>query len=110
MTIELKVEKQIAIAEDGTKIPCALLSIEIPDGVAEPTDMRALVVPPGIDATCGVIVSGRAPVWLFSFLTHGLHPTAWIATLDPRLGGAVVTAIHSRQVKIGQVLKLEPAA
>lgn len=82
-----------------------VLSVELTssDRLIEPQDIKNLELPSGIDTTGGVIISGRAPMWLYSYLTHALHPTAWVACYDPRLG-AVVSATNSRQVYIGQVI------
>lgn len=84
-----------------------ILSIALtsPDRLMMPDDLQALTLPSGIDATGGVVISGRAPIWLYAYLVHELHPTAWVATYDPRLG-AVVVVTHSRQVKTGQVIPL----
>lgn len=86
-----------------------MLSIELTssDRLIEPQDIKDLELPPGIDTTGGVVISGRAPMWLYSYLTHELHPTAWVACYDPRLG-AVVSATNSRQVCIGQVIGITP--
>jgi CRISPR-associated protein Csx3 len=85
-----------------------LLSIALTsaDRLMTPEDLQSLTLPEGIDTTGGVVISGRAPIWLYSFLVHELHPTAWIACYDPRLGAVVVTT-HSRQVQIGQVIPLQ---
>lgn len=87
------------------------LSIELtrPDRIIYPEELPNLELPSGIDTTGGVVVTGRAPIWLYSYLTHELHPTAWVACHDPRLG-AVVVATHSRQVRVGQVLQLQEHA
>ncbi|MEA5568606.1 CRISPR-associated ring nuclease Crn3/Csx3 [Anabaena sp. UHCC 0399] len=86
-----------------------MLSIELTtsDRVIEPQDLKNLELPSGIDTTGGVVISGRAPMWLYSYLTHALHPTAWVACYDPRLG-AVVSATNSHQVYIGQVIPVSP--
>lgn len=88
--------------------PCQLLSINITseDRIIAPEDLLSLNLPPGIDTTIGVVISGRAPMWLYGFLVHELHPTAWVAIYDPRLG-AVVVATHSRVAKIGQIIPLQ---
>ncbi|MDF5729195.1 MAG: CRISPR-associated ring nuclease Crn3/Csx3 [Rhizonema sp. PD38] len=82
-----------------------VLSIELikSDCLIEPQDLVNLELPEGIDTTGGVVISGRAPIWLYAYLTHELHPTAWVACYDPRLG-AVVVATHSRLVRIAQVI------
>ena len=63
------------------------------------------ISPPTVDGTKGVLLSGRGPIWLYCFLTHFYHPTKFIATYDPRIGGAVVVESHSVQHAIGDVLE-----
>jgi CRISPR-associated protein Csx3 len=82
------------------------LDIEIltADRVITPDDMVGLETPLGIDASRGVVISGRAPIWLYAYYVHELHPTKWIACYDPRLSGGVVVATHSHQASIGQII------
>lgn len=89
-----------------------VLTIELtsPDRMIQPQDLGELRLPTGIDATGGVVISGRAPIWLYGYLVHELHPTAWVACYDPRLNGAVVVATHSRQTEIGAILPVDPSA
>lgn len=88
-----------------------LLTIEFlsPDRLIAPQDLATLTLPTGIDTTGGVIITGRAPIWLYAALVHELHPTAWVACFDPRLNGGVVVATHSRQTSMGQVIPLPPS-
>jgi len=55
----------------------------------------------------GVILSGRGPVWLFGFLIHFYHPTLFVATYDPRIGGAIVVQSHSKKYKAGDIIPLK---
>ncbi|WP_272819049.1 CRISPR-associated ring nuclease Crn3/Csx3 [Scytonema hofmannii] len=84
-----------------------VLSIELTrsDRLIEPQDIQNLELPVGIDSTGGVAISGRAPMWLYSYLTHKLNRTDWVACYDPRLG-AVVSVTNSHQVRIGQVIPI----
>lgn len=86
-----------------------LLTIELtsPDRLIEPQDLTGLSLPVGIDTTGGVVITGRAPLWLYTYLVHELHPTAWVACFDPRLNAGVVVATHSRLARVGQVIPLE---
>jgi len=73
----------------------------------KPEDLPLILsAAPVIDASKGVVLSGRAPVWLHSALAHKYHPSAWIAHYDPRLG-AVVIETHTPDRKVGEVLKVE---
>ncbi len=86
-----------------------LLTIELTrkDRIIYPEELADLELPRGIDTTGGVVISGRAPVWLYGYLIHELHPTAWVGCYEPRMHSAVVVATHSRLAKIGQVIPLE---
>ena len=83
----------------------SLISFET-EGVIAPEDLRDLV-PPQIDATKGAVLSGRGPIWLYCFLTHFYHPTKFVATNDPRLGGAVIVETHSTEYAIGSIFNYD---
>ena len=76
-----------------------------PEGVITPDELKRLEVP-AVNPRKGVILTGRAPIWLYAFLTHFYHPTKWIAIYDPRLG-PVVVASHSPEQRVGEILKIE---
>ena len=75
-------------------------------GPLAPADLRE-VAPPQVKGVKGVILSGRGPIWLYCFLAHNYHPTKFIATYDPRLGGAVIVESHSSEFREGEVIELE---
>ena len=54
----------------------------------------------------GVVLTGRAPIWLYGWLVHECHFTRWVACYDPRLG-AVVVESHTPEVRVGQVIAWE---
>lgn len=76
------------------------------DRIITPQELSGLALPAGINPRQGVLISGRAPVWLYAYLVHECHPTLWVACFDPRLG-AVVTSTHSSEIQVGQVIPLE---
>ena len=80
-----------------------LVEFTIPNNVLEP-DALSNLHPPKVDGTKGVIISGRGPIWLYGYLCHTYHPTAWIGFYDPRLAGAVVVQSHQPGIQVGQVL------
>ncbi|MGA9379029.1 MAG: CRISPR-associated ring nuclease Crn3/Csx3 [Phormidium sp.] len=51
-----------------------LLSIELTskDRIISPEELTDLELPSGINTTIGVIISGRAPIWLYNYLVHEL--------------------------------------
>lgn len=88
-----------------------IVDITLSSGVITPEELTKVVdavaeaVPAG--GTEGVILSGRLPVWAYGALVHFFHPRPWIATFDPRLGGGVVVATHTREVSIGAVVPVD---
>ncbi|WP_030008320.1 CRISPR-associated ring nuclease Crn3/Csx3 [Picosynechococcus sp. NKBG042902] len=91
------------------ELPYQVLTLELTSGdrLIQPQDLGKITIPASLNTRGGVVISGRAPIWLYAYLTHELHPTAWVACYDPRLG-AVVVATHSTQTNIGQVLPIDP--
>lgn len=81
-----------------------LVEFELP-GPIEPRELATLCVP-GVDPRKGVVLSGRGPVWLYCRLAHSYHFVKWVATHDPRLGGAVVVMSHDVLRKVGDVVSL----
>jgi len=83
------------------------LHIEIltENGVIVPQDLKGLKLPK-LDYSQGVILEGKAPIWLYGYLVHECHPAAWVACYDTRLGGVVV-ATHSPTLNVSQVLPLD---
>lgn len=80
------------------------------DEVLKPGDLSGLEPPNpvlGKFSHKGVVLSGRGPVWLYGFLVHFYHPTAFVAIFDPRLNGAVVVESHIPGKVIGDVIKIE---
>jgi len=76
------------------------------DGVATPDVLSQLHLPAGINTRMGVVLTGRAPIWLYGWLVHECHFTRWVACNDPRLG-AVVVESHTPEVRVGQVIAWE---
>lgn len=84
-----------------------MIELTAGDRLTNPSELPKLSIPAHLDTRGGVVISGRAPIWIYSYLVHALHPTAWVACYDPRLG-AVVVATHSTHTNIGQVLPIDP--
>jgi CRISPR-associated protein Csx3 len=82
-----------------------LLHFEIENPIT-PNEIHT-ISPPKLHGTKGVILSGRGPIWLYCYLAHYYHPTKFIATYDPREGGAVVVESHTPEFKIGDIIKIK---
>lgn len=52
----------------------------------------------------GIILSGKAPIWVYAALVHYFHPTAWLAIYDPGLNSAVVVMTSTRGVAPGDLI------
>jgi len=82
-----------------------LVDIEIENGAAEPSDLKTMKLPT-VKGNKGVVLTGRAPIWVFGTLIHHFHATKWVATNDPRQGGAVVVESHKSGVSVGDIIPL----
>ena len=65
------------------------------------------LTPPKVDGRKGVVLSGRGPIWLYAYLTHYYHPTAYVAVYDPRLGKGVVIETHTPNYKLGDTMNIK---
>ncbi|EKV00578.1 CRISPR-associated protein, Csx3 family [Leptolyngbya sp. PCC 7375] len=110
------VELEIASVTIITDLPYQHLHIRIMDvnKLLVPADLKGLTLPKSIKSSQGIVIEGKAPIWLYGYLLHACRASAWIAFFDPRLGGsalgsggAVVVETHSDQVEVGQVLVVE---
>ncbi len=104
LDIQLKLSRHQAV--NGIKYQRLTIELTGRDRIIHPQDLCKLELPAGIDTTQGIVLTGRAPIWLYGYLIHELHPTAWVGCYDPRLG-AVVVATHTRGVSVGQIIPLE---
>ena len=88
--------------------PFQWLHIQItdPTGLISADALKGLALPKGINWRQGVVIEGKAPIWLYSYLVHECHPSAWVACYDPRLG-AVVVATHDVAIAVGTVLDVQ---
>jgi CRISPR-associated protein Csx3 len=82
-----------------------LVDISIEGGTCSPDDIKTLNIP-AVKGNKGVVLNGRAPIWAFGTLIHHFHATAWVATNDPRQGGAVVVESHKSGVSVGDIIPL----
>ncbi|MGB7442189.1 MAG: CRISPR-associated ring nuclease Crn3/Csx3 [Coleofasciculaceae cyanobacterium] len=91
---------------DGLDYQHLRIKMSGPGGIIEPADLQGLELPAGIKPSLGVVIEGKAPIWLYGYLVHECHATAWVGCFDPRLEGAVVVEAHTKGVAVGSVLKL----
>ena len=82
-----------------------LVDINIEGGTCEPADLKTLAIPT-VKGNKGVVLNGRAPILVFVTLIHHFHATQWVATNDPRQGGAIVVESHKSGVSVGDVIPL----
>lgn len=73
-------------------------------GAITPDELAQITLPP-VPPQKGVILSGRAPIWLYVFLAHHFHPARWIAVYDPRIGAIVVESHHPTK-RVGEVVQI----
>jgi CRISPR-associated protein Csx3 len=94
MAIELTVEQRQTIQ---------VLHVSLPDGV-EPKELQDVKLPEELSFSQGVVIDGRAPIWVHSFLAHLCHPAVFVAHNDPRLGWVVTQNHRKSGPKEGTVL------
>lgn len=87
-----------------------LLHIVLHEPVISTEDGRSLALPAELRWDRGIILNGRAPIWIYGILIHRCHPARWIATVEPRRNAAVVVAQHDRSApKVGTTIPLAPS-
>ena len=92
---------------NGVSDECSfqLLTVTLSEnGIISPADLKNLKLPEGIDFRKGVVIYGKAPVWLFAFLSHELHIAKWVATYDPRIGAVVVQSHDKDSPQVGDII------
>lgn len=80
-----------------------VLEIEIKD-IIEPQELEH-ITPPKVDPSKPLVISGRAPQWLYQFLAHHYHYVKILATYDPRFDGGIIIEAPS-QTLIGKIIDL----
>ena len=54
-----------------------------------------------------LVLSGRGPIWFYAMLIHKyVHVVKAIAIYDSKLGGAIVVATHTPDIKEGEIIKV----
>lgn len=74
------------------------------NGQAVPDNLKFTELPDGINFSKGVIVNGKAPIWLYAHAVHLLHISKWVAVFDPRLGAVVVQSHSAEPPELGDVI------
>lgn len=84
-----------------------LVEFEIPNGVTTPEQFAEAVqdIEADLVGALPILINGRGPVWGYGMIFHAAHPSAAIATYDPRLGYVVVQT-HDERFQVGQILEL----
>lgn len=76
-------------------------------GIIAPVDLRKVKLPKGIDWSKGIILNGRAPIWLYAHLVHKCHIAAWVAVYSPRDGAIVVQSHQKDAPQVGDIIPTE---
>lgn len=77
------------------------------NGVLDVKDLTNISLPDNADESKGVVIYGRAPIWLYTYLIHECHPFAWVAVYDPRLGGIVVQSHIANSYSVGDIIPFD---
>jgi CRISPR-associated protein Csx3 len=103
--IELQVIPHIT--HSGLEYNHLHIQITTDNGIISPDDIKGLKLPSGIDFTKGVVIEGKAPIWLYGYLVHESHPAAWVGCYDTRFLGVVVVETHTHDVAISEIFTLD---
>ncbi len=77
------------------------------NGVLDVKDLTNINLPENTDESKGVVIYGRAPIWLYTYLVHECHSFAWVAVYDPRLGGIVVQSHIANSFSVGDIIPFD---
>lgn len=83
-----------------------ILDIFMSSGRIGPDTIGSLQLPPNIGCAKGVVISGRAPIWLYARLVHLYRDAPWVATFSPT-DGAIVVVSNSAKRRAGEVIPPE---
>lgn len=75
------------------------------DGIANTNELTNLNLPQNTNPMKGIVLYGRGPIWLYSYITHLCHPFPFVAVFDPRIGAIVVENHVKNSLKIGDIIK-----
>lgn len=77
------------------------------DGLLDPSDLSKIALPDNLITTKGVVLCGKASIWLYAYLLHNLHHCLWLATFDPRRGAVVVQNHQPNGRKEGDIIPID---
>lgn len=77
------------------------------DQILEPADLVNCRLPTDIDWHQGVVINGRAPLWLYSHLVGRCIGAPWVGVNDPRHGAIVVAARATSPRKVGDIIPFD---
>jgi len=72
-----------------------------------PSVIRSLAIPQQIDFNKGIVISGRAPIWLYAHLLRLCQNAPWVATFSPMDGAIVVASNSANGPQVGEVIRTE---
>jgi len=84
-----------------------ILDIFMGSGRIRPDVIRSLHLPEDIDFTKGIIINGRAPIWLYAYLLRLCQDASWVATFNPMDGAVVVASRSANGPQVGDVIPTE---
>ncbi|QSR89288.1 CRISPR-associated protein Csx3 [Methylacidiphilum caldifontis] len=77
------------------------------NGIIDPKELPSVQLPPELSMSRGIVICGRAPIWLYTYLTHLCHPSPWIAVYDPRHGAIVIEAHRVDAPPVGTICQVD---
>ncbi len=105
--LEREVELQV-IALRAKERDCQTLTINLlkPESLIKPEEMSRLAMPLELDWQKGIILYGRAPIWLYGHLVDRFQDFPWVGCYDIRSKTAIVVKSNVPELEPGDTIPI----
>lgn len=83
------------------------LHIRLTQPRIELSDLQDIQFPWLVEGNQGIVLEGRAPLWVYGYLMQYCQKAAWVGCYEPRLMAAIVAVERGSSSLLGQVLPLD---
>lgn len=97
-------ELDVTISVIPTDNDFQIIDIYMCRGRILPRVIRSLRPPTDIDANKGIVINGRAPIWLYAYLAAFYQHAPWVATFSPTDGATIVVSRKDSERQVGDVI------
>ncbi len=97
-------DKDVEITWIKTDGDFQILDIFLTKGWIQPDVLGRLMLPEGMDFAKGIVINGKAPIWLYARLVVLCQQMPYVATFDPRMGAIVVASRADAGRRVGDII------